>query len=90
MEPKNLIMSISKRKFKANRENAKKSTGPSTPEGREAVSQNRVRHGLCGHFRVIACEHQSEYDTLLERFLAAERPANDVERELVVKMAQHR
>ncbi|MHC4331688.1 MAG: hypothetical protein ACYSWW_26580 [Planctomycetota bacterium] len=30
----------------ANRENAKKSTGPRTPEGKTAVSQNAVKHGL--------------------------------------------
>ena len=30
----------------ANRQNALKSTGPSSPEGKAASSQNRLTHGL--------------------------------------------
>jgi hypothetical protein len=36
----------------ANRRNAKKSTGPKTPEGKKTVSQNAVRHVLL--YRPIA------------------------------------
>ncbi len=82
-------MSISERKRQANRANAQHSTGPKTDTGRQTVSQNRVIHGLCGAFRVLASENQSEYDDLLTRFIAAEKPADDVERELVAKMARH-
>jgi hypothetical protein len=32
--------------IKANRENAQKSTGPKTAEGKTVVSQNVVKHGL--------------------------------------------
>jgi hypothetical protein len=83
------IMSISKRKLQANRTNAHKSTGPRTTAGRETVSHNRTTHGLCGRFRVLPSEDQAEYDDLLERFMQAEQPADDVERELVAKMARH-
>jgi hypothetical protein len=82
-------MPISKRKLAANRANAQKSTGPKTPAGKETVSQNRITHGLCGRFRVLSNESQAEYDALLERFMRAEQPADDVERELVAKMARH-
>ena len=82
-------MSISKRKLAANRENAQKSTGPKTPEGRETVSSNRVQHGLCGRFRVLDGESQDEYNELVQRFLEAEQPVDAVERELVAKMARH-
>jgi len=82
-------MSLSKRKLAANRANAQKSTGPKTPEGRQTVSLNRVQHGLCGRFRVLASENQADYNDLIERFMKAEQPVDDVERELVAKMARH-
>ena len=82
-------MPISKRKLTANRANAQKSTGPRSTAGRETVSSNRVQHGLCGRFRVLAGESQDEYNDLLRRFLEAEKPADQVERELVAKMARH-
>ena len=82
-------MPISSRKLAANRANAQKSTGPRSPESKEKVALNAVKHGLCGRFKVLSCEDQSEYDDLLRRFLEAEKPVDDVERELVAKMARH-
>ena len=82
-------MSISKRKLAANRANAQKSTGPTSPEGKGKVLLNAIQHGLCGRFRVLDDENQAEYDDLLRRFLEAEQPADHVERELVAKMARH-
>jgi hypothetical protein len=82
-------MAVSKRKLAANRANAKKSTGPKSPETKEKVSQNRTRHGLCGRFQVLSYESQEAFDNLLERLLESEQPANESERELVVKMARH-
>ena len=38
---------ISERKVKANRENAKKSTGPRTARGKAFSRRNAVKHGLC-------------------------------------------
>ena len=73
----------------ANRRNAQKSTGPRTSAGQEKVSQNSRTHGLCGAFTVLESENQAQYDDLLERYLQAEQPADDVERELVAKMARH-
>lgn len=37
---------ISERKLKANRENAKKSTGPTTPRGKTYSRRNALKHGL--------------------------------------------
>jgi hypothetical protein len=36
----------SKRKFASNRSNARHSTGPRTPAGKDRVSRNALRHGL--------------------------------------------
>ena len=83
-------MPASARKLAANRANAKKSSGPSTETGKEKVAQNATKHGLSGcNFQVLSCENQDEYNALFERFLLAEEPVGDVERELVIKMARH-
>jgi hypothetical protein len=74
---------------KANRENAQHSSGPTTEAGKEVSSRNNFRHGLCANFQVLSCEDQKVYDDIFERFLRAEQPADDVERELVAKMARH-
>ena len=39
-------MSASKKQIQANRDNAQKSTGPKTDEGKAIVSQNNTKHGL--------------------------------------------
>ncbi|MBV8896389.1 MAG: hypothetical protein JO051_07750 [Acidobacteriaceae bacterium] len=82
-------MPISKRKLAANRANAKKSRGPVTDAGKQKVSINAIQHGLCGRFRVLPDENQAEYDNLIRRFMEAEKPVDEVERELVAKMARH-
>jgi hypothetical protein len=49
----------------ANRENAKKSTGPQTEAGRQASSHNAVRHGLSGHaFALLDWESAEDFDTI--------------------------
>ena len=48
--------------IKANRENAKKSTGPRTARGKEVVSQNALKHGLCAKKNVIKSESQEEFN----------------------------
>ena len=82
-------MSTSKRKLSANRANAQKSTGPATSSGKATVSQNSVRHGLAGQFRVLSFESQQEYDEFLSQFIADEKPVGLAETELVRKMAEH-
>ena len=82
-------MAVSARKLAANRANAQKSTGATSEEGKAKVAQNALKHGLCANFQVLSYENQREYDDIFERFIRAEQPANDVERELVAKMARH-
>jgi hypothetical protein len=82
-------MPVSKRKLEANRRNAQKSCGPTSPAGKVVSAQNRIAHGLCGKFIVLESECQEDYNDLLERFMQTEKPVDDVERELVAKMARH-
>ena len=77
------------RQIEANRQNAQKSTGPQSPEMKEKVSQNRLLHGLRGKFRVLQSENQQAFNDMLASYLETEQPANDIERDLVIKMARH-
>lgn len=77
----------------ANRENSQHSTGPVTPEGKAAVSQNRTTHGLNYNpdtFRVLACEDQAQYNALLKALMEEQNPQDTTETLLVTSMAQHR
>jgi len=48
--------------IQANRQNAQKSTGPRTPEGKAAVAQNALKHGLCARRDVVITESQADFD----------------------------
>ena len=82
-------MSLNFRRLKANRANAQKSTGPTTPEGKSKVAQNRTVHGLTGAFHVLEGEDQALYDALLDQLMLDEKPVGIAEIELVKKMAEH-
>jgi len=45
----------------ANRLNAQKSTGPTTPQGKAVVSQNALKHGLSARHDVITTESQADF-----------------------------
>jgi hypothetical protein len=64
--------------IKANRQNAKKSTGPKTAEGKAAVSQNAVKHGLFAD-SVVTGETEAEYAAFHGELLAELDPRGVVE-----------
>ena len=63
----------------ANRLNARKSTGPRTPEGKAVVARNPVRHGLLARQDVISSESQAEFDLYRTLILAELAPATPME-----------
>jgi len=63
----------------ANRLNAQKSTGPRTEEGKRAVSQNAVKHGLFAREAVIKCEDPAEFELHREALLDELRPVGAIE-----------
>jgi hypothetical protein len=71
----------------ANRENAKRSSGPKTTQGKQASSRNAVRHGLTGAQIVIPGEDASAYEELRKGLCESYNPANDAERLLVDQIA---
>jgi hypothetical protein len=56
---------------------------------KEKVSQNRLVHGLRGRFKVLKSESQAEFDEMLASYIESEKPVDDVERDLVIKMARY-
>ena len=73
--------------IQANRENAKKSTGPRTPEGKARVSKNALKHGLLAQDSVIPGEDPAEFDRHLTTYQDTYLPRNCVEKEIVRQIA---
>jgi hypothetical protein len=71
----------------ANRENAQRSTGPATPEGKRAASRNAIRHGLTGTQIVMPGEDPAAYEDLRQGLHDSHQPANEAERILVDQIA---
>jgi hypothetical protein len=63
----------------ANRRNSQKSTGPRTSEGKDAVSQNAVKHGLLARQDVINSESQADFCLYREQMLAELAPVSPME-----------
>ncbi len=74
-------------RIKANRENAKLSTGPSTPAGKEVSKLNATRHGLTGRQVLLPSEDAEAYTAHMERFRRDLRPATERELELTQMLA---
>jgi hypothetical protein len=73
----------------ANHKNAQKSTGPTSAEGKAAVSRNRVSHGMTGKFSILSWEDPEQLDQLVASIYNEQKPTSDSERRLVESMIQH-
>jgi hypothetical protein len=69
----------SEAQIQANRLNAQKSTGPRTAEGKAAVAQNAVKHGLLAEQAVIKGEDPGEFEFYREQMLGELAPAGALE-----------
>ncbi len=78
---------LSERQLNANRRNAQLSTGPRTPEGRAAISQNALRHGLASKTAVLPTENPEEFRELRDSFFDEHQPSGPTETLLVEQMA---
>jgi hypothetical protein len=77
----------SEAKINANRENAKKSTGPRTAEGKAASSRNRLLHGLRANKHILLDEDPEEFLFLLDDHLDRFQPLGASEENLVLRVA---
>ena len=72
----------------ANQQNAKRSTGPITPDGKAAVARNATSHGLAGSHLVLPGEDAADFDALLETLRSEHSPSGVTQDFLVQQMAQ--
>ena len=80
-------MVCSPARLAANRANARKSTGPRTPEGKAASRENALKHGLTGAGEVLTAEVDEELGRRVETWQAHFRPADPVEDRMVRQIA---
>lgn len=73
----------SNRQKSANRANARRSTGPRTPEGKRAVRLNGMRHGLLARDIVLPGEREDEFEDFRNAVHADFSPSGLVEAFLV-------
>jgi hypothetical protein len=73
--------------IKANQENARRSTGPRTPEGKARSSLNARRHGLLARDAVLPDEDRAAYLELLAALEAEHRPEGPTRTFLVHQLA---
>ncbi len=79
---------VSDRKIRANRENAKKSTGPVTFEGKQKVSGNAITHALTAERLVIIGENLEEFNAFKESMLKIYEPVGAYEEEIFIKIVE--
>src|SRR5665213_3374180 len=70
---------ISEAQLAANRENAKKSTGPRTIEGKARSSANSTTHGLAGRTVLLPSGDYEGYEQFIAGLIADLRPAGNLE-----------
>jgi hypothetical protein len=75
------------KQIEANRRNALKSTGPTTPEGKQRSRCNALRHGLTAETVIAALEDPEDYQAFEAAVIADYDAESAVERELVLRLA---
>ena len=76
-----------KEQIAANRRNAKKSTGPTSPAGKAAASMNNLRHGLSARTIILPGENKEEFDEILAGLQQEYQPQSSSEHYLVREAA---
>jgi hypothetical protein len=75
------------KQIEANRENALKSTGPTSTEGKLRASKNAMKHGILSKNLVVSGEKTSEYQAFRQNLIETLQPEGSMEALLVEKIA---
>src|SRR4051812_1901441 len=75
------------KQIEANRRNARRSTGPTTQEGKLHSRRNAVRHGLTAETVIGALEDAEDYKGFEAAIIADYDAETAVERELILRLA---
>src|SRR3954454_25051725 len=75
------------KQIEANRRNARRSTGPTSEQGKLRARRNAVRHGLTAETVIAALEDAEDYETFEAAIIADYDAQSAVERELVLRLA---
>src|SRR6476620_3928445 len=75
------------KQIEANRRNALKSTGPTTPEGKQRSRCNAIRHGLTAETVIAVLENSDDYEAFERTVISDYDAESAVERELVLRLA---
>src|SRR5436190_22752304 len=75
------------KQIESNRRNARRSTGPTTEEGKLHSRRNAVRHGLTAETVIGALEDAEDYTAFEAAVIADYDAQSAVERELVLRLA---
>jgi hypothetical protein len=73
----------SDKQIRANRRNARKSTGPKTQQGKAAVSHNALKHGLLSRQTLLPNEDETSLMRLSEHLHSQLQPVGELESLLV-------
>ena len=73
----------------ANQANSKLSTGPTSDAGKQIVSRNSVKHGLCAKVHITLPGEQSALEEHVEGYIQAYAPVGLPERDLVRNIAEN-
>src|SRR5215213_11824433 len=76
----------SRKQIQANRQNALKSTGPNTPEGKDTARLNSTKHGLLSQEVLLPGEDEEALKELAERLNAELQPVGEMESLLVERI----
>ena len=77
---------LTKKQIQANRECAKKSTGPRTSEGKARSARNALKHGMYAESLLVFGENERLLDEITRQYYEDYAPANIHERMLLEQM----